>query len=212
MATCRISAAWVPTNSPAEKDLRPTSATGNKNRGADTRVCGVETRLDAIFATGRQECLRHVGGERGVTLIEMMVVVTIIAVIVGITTPSVSAGIDAIRLATATSSVAAFVNSASTHAERRERPVELVISAHELLYISTDPGSKHELKMPEGITLEPVSAQPSEDAEGNSRWLFLPGGAVPSVTIRLSNKHGGKRLVKLDPMTGFPRVEDGAAQ
>jgi type II secretory pathway pseudopilin PulG len=136
----------------------------------------------------------------------------IIVVVVGITTPSVSAGIDAVRLATATSSVAAFVNAAGTHAERRERPVELLLNNKTLVYISTDPGSKHELKLPEGISMEPIAAMPSEDAEGVSRWLFMPGGAVPSVAIRLKNKHGGSRTVKLDPMTGFPRVQNGGDQ
>jgi type II secretory pathway pseudopilin PulG len=134
-------------------------------------------------------------------------VVMIISVIVAISTPSVSAGIDAVRLATATSSVAAFLNAASTHAERRERPVELVISAKSLAYISTDPGSRHELNLPDGISMEPLSAVQSDDAEGDSRWLFMPGGAVPSVGIKLTNQHGGLRTVKLDPMTGFPRVE-----
>ena len=150
--------------------------------------------------------------ERGVTLIEMMVVMMIIAVIVAITTPSVSAGIDAVRLATATSSVAAFLNSASTHAERRERPVELAVSKKTLVYVSTDPGSKREFTAPDGISMEAVAAQPSEDAEGVSRWLFMPGGAVPSVAIKLSNQHGGTRTVKLDPMTGFPRVQIGEPQ
>ena len=154
-------------------------------------------------ATVRERSAR----ERGVTLIEMMVVMMIIAVIVAISTPSVSAGIDAVRLATATSSVAAFLNAASTHAERRERPVELVISAKTLAYISTDAGSKHELNLPDGISAEPISAVQSEDAEGDSRWLFMPGGAIPSVAIKLSNQHGGQRIVKLDPMTGFPRVQ-----
>ena len=137
----------------------------------------------------------------------MMVVVLIIAVIVSISVPSVSAGIDAVRLATSTSSVAAFLNSASTRAERRERPVELVISAKTLQFVSTDAGSEHELTLPDGITMEPISALPSEDAQGVSRWLFMPGGAVPSVAIQLSNQHGGRRTVKLDPMTGFPHVE-----
>ena len=153
-----------------------------------------------------QDCPPH-GSQRGVTLIEMMVVVMIIAVIAAVSTPSVSAGIDAVRLHTATSSVAAFLNSASTHAERRERPVELVISAKTLVFISTDPGSKHEFDAPEGITMEPVASVQSEDAEGTSRWLFMPGGAIPAVGIKLTNKHGGQRIVRLDPMTGFPRVE-----
>jgi hypothetical protein len=63
------------------------------------------------------------------------------------------------------------------------------------------------LTLPDGISMEPVSALPSEDTEGVSRWLFMPGGAVPAVTIQLSNQHGGRRTVRLDPMTGFPRVE-----
>ena len=158
--------------------------------------------------------MRHGTKERGVTLIEMMVVVIVIALVVSISTPSVTAGIDAVRLATATSTVAAFLNSAANHAERRQRPVELVISTkgNSLQFVSTDAGSLRELTLPEGITMEPVSALPSEDAEGVSRWLFMPGGAVPSVGIQLANQHGGRRTVRLDPMTGFPRVESGESK
>ena len=141
-----------------------------------------------------------------------MVVVIVIALVVSISTPSISAGIDAVRLATATSSVAAFLNSASNRAERRQRPVELVISAKSLQFVSTDAGSERQLTLPDGIAMEPISALPSEDAEGVSRWLFMPGGAVPSVAIQLSNRHGGRRTVRLDPMTGFPRVESVEAK
>jgi type II secretory pathway pseudopilin PulG len=137
----------------------------------------------------------------------MMVVAVIIAVIVSISTPSITAGIDAVRLSTATSSVSAFLNSASNLAERREQPVELIIAAKSLTFVSTDPSTRREFAVPDGIAMEPVSALPSEDAEGISRWLFMPGGAVPSVAIRLTNQHGGRRTVRLDPMTGFPRVE-----
>jgi type II secretion system protein H len=156
--------------------------------------------------------MRHGTNQRGVTLIEMMVVVIVIALIVSVSTPSITAGIDAVRLATATSSVAAFLNSASNRAERRERPVELVISAKALQFVSTDAGSERELTMPEGIAIEPISALQSQDAEGVSRWLFMPGGAVPSVAIQLTNQHGGRRIVRLDPMTGFPRVESVQAK
>jgi type II secretory pathway pseudopilin PulG len=142
----------------------------------------------------------------------MMVVVIVIALVVSISTPSISAGIDAVRLATATSSVAAFLNSASNRAERRQRPVELVIAAKSLQFVSTDAGSERQLTLPDGIAMEPISALPSEDAEGVSRWLFMPGGAVPSVAIQLTNQHGGRRTVRLDPMTGFPRVESVEAK
>ena len=136
-------------------------------------------------------------------------VVMIVSVIVAISGPNIAAGIDSVRLATTTSSVAAFLNAASTRAERRERPVELVIAARSLQYLSTDAGSLHQFLVPEGITMRPIAALPSEDAAGVSRWLFMPGGAVPAVAIQLSNRHGGTRTVRLDPMTGYPRVEIG---
>jgi hypothetical protein len=37
--------------------------------------------------------------------------------------------------------------------------------------------------------------------------LIMPGGVVPAIGIQLANHHGGHRIVHLDPMTGFPRVE-----
>jgi prepilin-type N-terminal cleavage/methylation domain-containing protein len=146
---------------------------------------------------------------RGVTLIEMMVVVMVIALVVSISTPSVAAGIDAVRLATACSSVASFLNAAATRAERRQRPVELIVSApdNSLRFVSTDAGSYRELKLPEGIVLEGVLGAAGEDPESARRWLFVPGGTVPGIGIRLANRHGGHRIVRLDPMTGFPRVE-----
>src|SRR5258708_6396905 len=46
----------------------------------------------------------------GVTLMEMMVVMAIIGLITAISAPSISAGLDSIRMATASDSIAAFLN------------------------------------------------------------------------------------------------------
>src|SRR5689334_25347522 len=80
--------------------------------------------------------------QAGITLIEMMVVVTIIGVIVAVSAPSVSAGIDSVRMSSATSSVASFLNAAVNRAERRQQPVELIISPSKgtLTMYSNEPG------------------------------------------------------------------------
>jgi len=57
----------------------------------------------------------------------MLVVMCLIGLIVGVSTPSISAGIDSVRLATATSSVAGFLNAAVTRVERKQEPIELVV-------------------------------------------------------------------------------------
>jgi hypothetical protein len=60
--------------------------------------------------------------------------------------------------------------------------------------------------MPDGIAIEAVSPKDPEE-DGSIRLLLLPGATVPGIGIQLGNHHGSHRLVHLDPMTGFPRVE-----
>src|ERR1039457_2926395 len=89
---------------PAAKGPMPTSSAGKTNRQP---LPGV--------------------GRRGVTLVEMVVVVAIIALIVGISFPAASAGLDNVRMVSAVDSVATFLNAAVNRAERRQQPIELVI-------------------------------------------------------------------------------------
>lgn len=146
----------------------------------------------------------------------MIVVVAIVGLIVGVSFPSVSAGIDSVRMVSAADSVAAFLNAAVNRAQRREEAVELVIdlkTAHLSAY-SNDAGFTRELTLPDGIGIEAVLTGVAE-AEASDRIeepqqrhiVLLPGGAVPGVGIQLLGKRGARRLIRLDPMTGYPRVE-----
>lgn len=148
------------------------------------------------------------GGNSGVTLIELLVVLAIIGLLAGITFPSVSAGIDSVRLRSATDSLAGFLNGAVTRAERRQQPVEILVSVKDnaLRLYSTEPGYMRELNMPDGITIEAV-LPPDPGELGPRRLILMPGGAVPGIGIQVVNRHGSRRIVHLDPMTGFPRVE-----
>ena len=76
-----------------------------------------------------------------------------------------------------------------------------------LALISNDPGFKRELKLPDGITLEAVLPALPEGADPVRRIVLMPGATVPGIGIQLANRHGARRIVRLDPMTGFPRVE-----
>jgi general secretion pathway protein H len=144
----------------------------------------------------------------GVTLMEMLVVVMIIALVAGISVPAVSAGIDSVRLRSATDSISAFLNVAEVRAERRQEPIELIVSQKENAFelYSNEPAFNRELKLPDGISIEQV-LPPESDEEGPRRLVLLPGGAIPSIGVQVANRHGSRRIVHLDPMTGYPRVE-----
>ncbi len=138
---------------------------------------------------------------------EMLVVMAVIGLIVAVATPSVTAGIDSVRMASAVDSISAFLNSAVNYSERRQQPVELVISPREarLSAYSNDGGLNRELNLPDGILLEAVLPQIPDEIE--RRLVLMPGASVPGVGIQVGNRRGAHRLVRLDPMTGFPRVE-----
>lgn len=139
----------------------------------------------------------------------MLVVVAIIGLIAAITAPSVAAGLDAVRMASATQSVAAFINGAVNRSERRQQAIELIISQKEnkLTMYSNEPGFIRELKLPDGIAIDAVLPRDGDNPDGVRRLILMPGASVPGIGIQLANRRGGKRLVKLDPMTGFPRTE-----
>jgi len=140
------------------------------------------------------------------------VVMAIIGLIVAVSTPAISAGLDSIRMASTSDSIAAFLNSAVDHSERRQQPVELVISTKpsRLAAYSNEPGYAPEFTLPDGIVIEAVLPleNPEEAApETVRRFILMPGATVPGIGIQFANRRGGRRIIRLDPMTGFPRVE-----
>lgn len=141
--------------------------------------------------------------ERGVTLIEMLIVVAIAGVMAIIALPSFSNGLDNLRLSQASDSVAAFLNGALNRSERRQQVVEVSISPkeHTMLLRSADNSFARKLALPDGVTFE---GEPR-------RILLLPGSVPPRFGIQLINRRGIRRLINVDPITGVPKIERVAA-
>ncbi len=153
-------------------------------------------------------------GTAGVTLMEMLVVLVIIALIVGISFPSTIRGLDNLRLASGARSVAAFMSSAANRAERRQQAVELSVSVRDnaVTLRSAEASFQKRLKLPQGITVEAVWPAPAEATDEARRFLFVPGGVPPRIGIEIGNRHGGRRTVRLDPITGAAQIEQPQPQ
>jgi prepilin-type N-terminal cleavage/methylation domain-containing protein len=135
---------------------------------------------------------------RGVTLIEMVIVMAIVALIVAITFPSAAAGLESIRLRSAADSVVGFLNTALTRTDRHQEPTEIIITPADrtLSMFTADPKFVKKLQLPEGIAI--AGDQPR-------RFLLMPGGAPPSLDLDLSNTRGAHKIVRIDPVTGVPQ-------
>ncbi len=151
--------------------------------------------------------------ERGVTLIELLIVVSLIALMVGITFPSISSGIDSIRLASAADSVAAFLNRGLSRAERLQEVVEIEIrpGRGRLGMRSSRPGFERTLELPTGVTVRRVLPELPAQQGAPRRILLFPGGTVPRITVELVNSRGAMRTVRIDPITGVPEIRRGGA-
>lgn len=139
--------------------------------------------------------------QSGVTLIEMLIVVMIIAAITGVTFPALTAGLASVRLASASGTVASFLTSSMNRVDRREEAAAIVISPKDskLALYTAASGEKPDriLDLPQGISIE------GDDAR---RVLLLPGGTVPRVTVILRNEKGARRSIEVDPVTGVPNI------
>jgi len=149
--------------------------------------------------------------QSGVTLIEMIIVVALVGLIAAISFPSVTAGLESLRLTSASDSIVSFLNSGLNRAERRQEAVEITISKAEnaLTLRSVDPSFIKKLEMPDGVKISGLLPQhPSLGAEETSRsYLLYPGGTIPRLGVEIVNTKGSKRIVRVDPITGVPQVE-----
>ncbi len=134
---------------------------------------------------------------RGVTLLELLVVVVIIG------------------LTTASGSLASFLSSALNLADRTQQPVALEISPREnkLRMFTNRPGYDRELDLPDGIVIEAVLPHaPGPPDKDTVHVIVMPGSAAPGIGIQLVNPRGSRRVVRVDPATGVPRVETVRSQ
>ncbi|MBI1896124.1 MAG: prepilin-type N-terminal cleavage/methylation domain-containing protein [Acidobacteria bacterium] len=154
--------------------------------------------------------VRLKAGARGVTLLELLIVVSIIGVIAAVSFPAVTSGLDSLRLRSASDTIVSFLNAALNRAERRQEPMEVTISRAEnaLVLRSIDPNFVRRLDMPEGVRIERLHPTNFYEDEPARAVLLLPGGAVPRLGIEISNRKGARRIVRVDPITGVPRVEE----
>jgi prepilin-type N-terminal cleavage/methylation domain-containing protein len=146
--------------------------------------------------------------ERGVTLIEMLVVVSLIAIVAGLSYPAMSAGVETLRLNGAARNVVTFINSGLNHAERRQQVVEVSVSKSENALWIRSLNYDRKLEMPEGVKIDAVLPEiADEEPDARRSFILYPGGTVPAFGLALVNAKRAERVVRVDPITGVPIIE-----
>jgi prepilin-type N-terminal cleavage/methylation domain-containing protein len=153
---------------------------------------------------------RERSSSSGVTLIEMMLVVALIGLIAAISFPSVSSGLDSLRMTSASDSIVSFLNAALNRAERRQEPIEVIISIQEnqLVMRSPEPSFVRTLTMPEGVRIDKIyPLNPYLEEEKARNLVLYPGSAIPRLGVGIADRRRAHRIIRVDPTTGVPVVE-----
>lgn len=139
---------------------------------------------------------------RGVTLIEMLIVVSIIAIISAISFPALTSGLAGIRLQSSSGELASFLTASMNNVERHEEAEAIVITpkSNRLDVFTAASGDKpvRSWEAPSGVTME---------GEDPHRYLLFPGGAFPKISLVLRSEKGGRRSIEIDPITAVPTIQ-----
>lgn len=150
--------------------------------------------------TGFSQCSR----ERGVTLIEMMIVVTLVALVAGLSYPSISSGIETLRLRAAGDAVVGLFNTSVARADQRQQPVEIQILQREgvLTARSADMGFTRRVEIAKPLVITDIVPHVPANVEDLRRVIIYPGGGAPRIGVEISTPQGRKRVISIDPITG----------
>ena len=149
--------------------------------------------------------------QRGVTLLELLIVMTLIALVAGLGYPSLAAGLDTLRLRSASDAVAGFLTTAVDRAGRRQQAIAIEISPREnfLLARTADQGFVRRVELPDSVRMvavvPPVPGAFAPDSP--RRFLVYPGSAPPRIGVEIANARGRHWMVSLDPITGIARAD-----
>lgn len=138
-------------------------------------------------------------GERGYTLLELVVVLVLAGLLMSVVIPSVSGTLESSRLRSGAAEVRATFNLARTLAASGGR--ERVVTFH-LDRGAYDVGGEERL-VPDGVSIAAARAGTEAVEQGELRVRFFPDGSAEEAEVVLTSRGGGRLRVTVDPLTGI---------
>jgi general secretion pathway protein H len=168
--------------------------------GSAFRYAGVNLRSPLVT--------RHSPLSRGVTLLELLIVMALATMLLALVFPSIRSGMGTLALHSSAQRLAAAAKFARDQAIYRQKPflLEIDAAAGTVSVLDSDGGSRSfelppEVRVGRILPLEP-------DAPSQRRtFLFSPDGSSVPFQVILENPRR-RVAVSTDPLTGFPQISD----
>lgn len=160
----------------------------------------------SLAGSKRARASRGIAPDRGVTLVELVIVLAILGLLSGLTAPRVGEWLDDWRLRAAAERIAQTLRAARSRALYEQRPVMVELLPRELKVRISQPGSgfRSEFALPAGVEWGEEEGRFSSEVW---RVLLPPSGAVEERDLWLRNRAGKTRKIHMDFLLGSAGVE-----
>ena len=137
----------------------------------------------------------------GITLIEMLVVMTLIGLLASVATPSVTAGMETVKLRNSAERLAATLRLARERAVRTRHYFQVTVDpqAHRVELRDLEGDFARDWQMPETISVK---------VDHVLLFQFGPDGSVPSLHVDLENSKKRVASVDMDAFTALPAISE----
>jgi len=152
----------------------------------------------------------HMSHTRGFTLLELLVVITIAALILTVVAVRFDLWGRGVAVTTATQQLASVMRRAHARAALEGRTVEMHIDPQRSRYWLS--GQPRAYTLSGGLRIEPVQSQRAAAARVNERLLvrFYPSGTATGIELRISDGQAAYRL-EVSGLTGRVSMRRTAA-
>jgi type II secretory pathway pseudopilin PulG len=142
----------------------------------------------------------------GITLVELLVVVAIIGLMLSLSFPTLTTGLDGYRLRAAVDRAGTLFQQARVEADRRQQPVQFTADpeTNQVRALAADATWRETLDLTDGVRI----VQP----RGLQNWILYPATPPPQVRLLLEAQTGGRRGLSINVFTGVAEDWKGPAE
>jgi general secretion pathway protein H len=153
-------------------------------------------------------------GERGFTLLELMVALAIISLVMAVSYAALRGGSRTLHLKTTGRDVLNTFRYAREKAVTEQTGTRVVIDREkqELILTNSLGEAERNYPMPKDIKITRVAMAGNEIGNGPAVIRFLPNGSCDSGEVLLQVENGPKLRIFTDPITGGARMESGSGE
>jgi type II secretion system protein H len=169
----------------------------------------MESRIQMV--SNRQSAIGNLQGKaKGITLLELLVVMTLIAILSALVYPSFGNALSNLRLNGESRRLISACRLAKWEAISKHQPFRVVVDIQQNRIFVADVATKtlKELELPPGIRIDRAQKTSPDGVMDTTEFYFFPNGTAEAGVIVLRDDREHKVKIGIDMLTGDAKVQE----